>query len=204
MTELKPEEEKLPVEEVLPQNESISSGDDTPNTDDEVKTKVTELESQIASLNEKIADFEKTKEERDNYKQGLLNAKEELKKLKGEPKDESFRNPNPVVDETYAEREGKAQFKLKHPNESIKDLLQYYRAKHGSDTATAILLNLEEAMKYRDYEQNNPTPSLNTGNNSQGAGASEPKTGNEKKPLTEKQIEMAKKFGHKPEEVYKD
>lgn len=189
---LNEEKDTLPGD-ALPEEKPELSGDDTPNPDDN-SARILELEQTISSLNDKLSKSEIDKE---NYKTGMLAAKDELKKLKPQEK-------SPVInpEDNYAEREGKAQFKLKYPTEDIKNLLPFYKNIFGNDTATGVIRNLEEAIKYRDYRNQTDATSIN--NSSQGAGVSQPSSDKGKKIITARQREIALKSGNKPEDVYKD
>lgn len=186
------EEKVTPVEEAPLDSKPGPSGDDTPKTEDDSETRFAKLEENLS----------KVEEVRDSYKEGMLKAQAENKTLKEssvEKPEASAKNENPVVDLTYAEREGRAQFKAKYPDEDIDKLLLYYHDKFDSYTATGIVQNLEEAMKYRDY-QNNVSSSAQ--GSSQGAGVAEPSVESDKEPLTARQIEIAKLSGNDPKEVY--
>lgn len=196
--DLKQEEEKTLPEIDRSEKKLESEGEDTPKTE-------TDFAAEKAILEDKL---NKILEERDNYKQGMLNAKEELKKFKKEPdsdvkhqeeeleKKEELQKPKeqketlPSKSSYNPEKEAIAQFERKHPDVKFEEVRGFYRGERGKETVADILDDLEDALDYRNFKKGGASSFQGF---TQDAGSSERPTSVQQK-VTKKDIDLADRY----------
>lgn len=125
----------------------------------------TQVDPRVKELEEQLA---KEQEEKENYKQGMLKYKEQVKEEEPETEwnedtkkfqKETLTKAERMAEEkamktveTFNEKAGIAKFKELHPDVEMKEVLANYNPKNGKFSAESVVRDLERALVLHQYD----------------------------------------------------